>query len=167
MKKAWTRALIRVTSIPMSTQTVIRRDAADLLIDDDDREIRLFVIYASSQTVGLDGAPIQQIPLDLIEDDADGGAVARAMIEAGEVFTDEDGWLIERVDADVVPSDDMARLAECLSHADEDWDEFICLPERDCPACGGAGVISMDCCDAGMPYTLMGDCEGCASKGKL
>jgi hypothetical protein len=89
------------------------------------------------------------------------------MIEAGDVFTDEDGWLIERMDADVVPADDMARLAERLSRTAEEWDEFVCLPVGACPACGGAGVISMDCCDAGVPYTLMGDCEGCNGTGNL
>ena len=151
----------------MSTQTIIRGDAADFLIEEDEREVRLFVIFASSQSVGQGGAPLQQIPLDLVEDDADGGAVARAMIEAGEVYTDEDGWIIERVDAGIVPTDDMARLVERLSHTAEGWDEFICLPEGTCPACGGAGVISMDGCDAGSPYTLMGDCEGCAGTGKL
>ncbi|MDQ3753677.1 MAG: hypothetical protein M3371_02980 [Acidobacteriota bacterium] len=151
----------------MRTQTIICGDAADRLIDEEDREIRLFVIYASSQTVGLDGAPLQQIPLDLVEDDADGGAVARAMIEAAGVFTDEDGWIIERVDADSVPTNDMARLAERLSHTADEWDEFVCLPEGTCTACGGAGVISMDCCDAGIPYTLLGDCEGCDGTGKL
>jgi hypothetical protein len=71
------------------------------------------------------------------------------------------------VDADIVPADDMARLAERLSHAAEVWDAFICLPTGACPACGGAGVISMDCCGAGIPYALMGDCEGCAGTGNL
>jgi hypothetical protein len=32
----------------MSTQTIIRGNTADLPIDEGDREIRLFVIYASS-----------------------------------------------------------------------------------------------------------------------
>lgn len=102
----------------MSTQTIIRGDATAFLIDDD-REIKLFVIYASSQKVGIDGLPIQQIPLDLVEDDADGGAVARAMIKAGDLYTDANGWIIEHVDADVVPADDIARLAKHLAGTDE------------------------------------------------
>lgn len=128
-----------------------------LSIDDEPAETRQFVIYASSQTVDLNGRPLQEIPLDIIEDDADSGAVARAMIEASETFTADGGWVIERRDAESVPASDMALLVERLAGLD-DWDEFI---GADCQTCGDAGVV--DACEVvdGVCVAIKGDCPNC------
>ncbi len=45
----------------MSTQIEIS-DGAVWFDEDDNDNLCLFVIYASSQSVGIDGAPLQQIP---------------------------------------------------------------------------------------------------------
>lgn len=140
--------------------------AAGFILKDAETELRLVVLYASSQTVDLNGRPLQEIPLDLIELNGDGGALARAMVDASEVYTDEDGWLIEYRDADAAPSADLARLVERLGEGVV-WDEYVGLPDGCCPACGGAGFLTMDCCDDGVKVELRGDCEGCDGTGLL
>lgn len=150
----------------MNTQTKVRSDATTFTIDEHAQKIRRYVIYASSQIIGIDGAPIHQIPIDLVKDD--GTAIARAMIKAAETYTDADGWLIEYIDAKAVPAEDMARLAKRFSHVDEGWDEFISLPENVCTECGGTGFLTMIMCDGHCePYELRGDCGGCDSTGEL
>ena len=128
-----------------------------LSTDDEPVIFRQFVIYASSQAVDVNGHPLQEIPLDLVDDDEDGGAVARAMIEASETFTADDGWLIERRDAEIVPASDMALLVERLAREDE-WDEYIGV---DCQRCGDTGVV--DACEAvdGKCVAVKGDCPNC------
>ncbi|MBC7932033.1 MAG: hypothetical protein H7Z38_15860 [Rubrivivax sp.] len=140
--------------------------ASGFVLEDTETELRLVVLYASSQAVDMNGRPMQEIPLDLIELDSDGRALARAMVEASEIYTDEDGWLLEYRDADAMPSSDMALLVERLGESVV-WDEFIGLPEGCCHACGGAGFVAMDCCDDGVKYELRGDCEGCDGTGQL
>jgi len=128
-----------------------------LSIDDEPAELRQFVIYAASVIVTPSGTPVQEIPLDLIEDDEDGGAVARAMVAASELYTADDGWLIERRDAATVPTDDMRRLAERLG---DEWDEYIGV---DCQLCGDTGFVET-CGDVdGACVTMQGDCPDCGA----
>ena len=151
-------------NIPTSAKPHLTDDA-QLWIDDEPDEMRQFVIYANSQRVGPHGIVIQSIPLDLVEDDADGGAVARAMIAASEIYTADDGWTIERVDAEHVPTGDMALLVERLAKLD-DWDEFIGLPAGVCASCGGSGVQEA-CGDVDSQcITMQGDCERCLGSGR-
>lgn len=153
-----------MSNIPTSTKANLCDDAL-LYIDDEPDEVRQFVIYANSQRVGPHGIVLQSIPLDLVEDDEDGGAVARAMIAASHVYTADDGWTIERVDAERVPTGDMELLVERLAKLD-DWDEFTGLPAGVCAGCGGSGVQEA-CGDVdGQCMTMQGDCERCLGSGR-
>jgi len=49
---------------------------------------------------------------------------------------------------------------------EEKRDEFICLPEGACAACGGTGYLTMDCCADGQQYELRGDCDECDASGQ-
>jgi hypothetical protein len=138
-------------------RTKLNLTAAQLSIDDEPAEFRQFVIFASSQSVGLDGAPLQQLPLDLVEDDDDGTALARALVAASENYTAEDGWLIEYRDAADVSYGDMQLLAARLG---DEWDTYIGV---DCQSCGDTGVVEA-CGDVdGVCITIQGDCPGCST----
>lgn len=50
--------------------------------------------------------------------------------------------------------------------SEDSWDEFICLPEGACTACGGTGYLTMDCCADGEKYELRGDCDECDASGQ-
>lgn len=129
-----------------------------LPIDDEPVEFRQFVVYATSESVGIDGAPLQQIPVDLVEDDEDGGALARALVATAEQYTAADGWLIEYRDAAGVSSDDMRRLIERL--AADHWDEYIGVS---CQQCADSRVVET-CGDVdGVCITMQGDCPGCST----
>jgi hypothetical protein len=144
-------------SIPTSTQPALIGDE-HLQIDDEPADFRQFVIFATSESVGLDGAPLQEIPVELIEDDADGGALARALVATAETYTAADGWLIEYRDAAGVSTDDMRRLAERLG---DEWDEYIGV---ECQRCADSRVV--ESCDNvdGVCVTLMGDCPECGTE---
>lgn len=152
----------------MSINAKIRDDAANFLLDEDEREVRLWVIYASSQTVGLGGAPLQQIPVDLVEDNPT--ALAQALVDASELYPRADGWIIEHVDSEAVPTEDLAMLATRLSET-ETWDSFIGLPIGTCLGCGGSGIQEA-CGDVAIAYnthvcmTMQGDCERCMGSGR-
>ncbi len=129
---------------------------------------RTFVVYASSESVSIDGTPLQQIPLFLVEDkDTD---LTDALVAGGALYTNDDGWVIEYTDAATAPESDLAILAVGMPlgakwnifmppPTSDEWDEFIDLPAGTCKLCGGTGTISMECCNGGTPYTVMGDCE--------
>lgn len=152
----------------MSTQ-LTNTNEAQIHIDDEYSDIKQFVIFAESQTVGIDGIPILEIPLDLVDDDPTAKCLVRAMIEASETYTDADGWAITYKDAATVGDDDMRRLCERLQLVgiEDEWAEFVGLPDGVCIACGGAGYLVMDMCADGVKYELRGDCEGCDSTGRL
>lgn len=152
----------------MNTQ-IKNYNNVEFLSQEDEYKIKLYVIYASSQAVDYMGMPLEQIPIDFIEDDASGHGVARAMVAASEIYTAADGWSIERVDADAVSDEDMARLGRRLSE-NYVWDEYIGLPDGVCPACGGTGYLTRDefvidsdgQCEI---YEMRGDCAACDSTG--
>lgn len=126
---------------------------AGYAVEETERELRLYVIFAEGRG--------DRVPWELCEEDG----VGRAMIEAADVHGD--GWTISVQDAEVVPVADMQRLAARLSLLDS-WDEYVCLPEGDCPACGGKGYLEMDrFAPDGERYTERGDCEGCEGSGRL
>jgi hypothetical protein len=50
--------------------------------------------------------------------------------------------------------------------SEDNWDEYICLPEGACTACGGTGYLTMDCCADGQRYELRGDCDECDASGQ-
>lgn len=120
--------------------------------DEPQRELRLYVVFAEGRG--------DRVPWELC-DEAD---VGRVMVEAADACGL--GWTISVLDAAIVPSEDMQRLAARLALIQE-WDEFICLPEGSCPACGGTGFLEMDRCVDGECYTERGDCEGCDGSGRL
>ncbi|HZH91046.1 MAG TPA: hypothetical protein VEX70_10575 [Pyrinomonadaceae bacterium] len=145
-----------MSNIP--TRTQLNLNAAQLDIDDEPVEFRQFIIFATSESVGIDGAPLQQIPVELVEDDEDGGALARALVAAAEQYTAADGWLIEYRNAAGVSSDDCRRLVVRL--AAEHWDEYIGV---DCQLCADTQVVEV-CGDVeGACVTLKGDCPQCGT----
>lgn len=50
--------------------------------------------------------------------------------------------------------------------SEDNWDEYIGLPEGVCTACGGTGYLTMDCCADGEKYELHGDCDECDASGQ-
>lgn len=140
-----------MSNIPTSTQPNPSSGWVD--INDQPVAFRQFVVFASSQAVGLDGAPLQQIPIDIVEDNAD--ELARIMVAASENYTADDGWVIEYQDAESVPSVLLVQLTERLA---EHWDEFIGVA---CQMCGDAGVVET-CGDVdGECIAMQGDCPQC------
>jgi hypothetical protein len=134
-------------------QALADAGAVGLIEDEPQQELRLYVVFAEGRG--------DRLPWELC-DEADVGQV---MVQAAETLGS--GWTISVLDADVVPSEDMQRLAARLALIQE-WDEFICLPEGVCSACGGTGYLEMDqCSPEGVCYTERGDCEGCDGSGRL
>lgn len=126
---------------------------AGYAVEPDDRELRLYVVFAEGRG--------DRIPWEICEETG----VGRAMMEAANACGD--GWTISVLDAEVVPTADMQRLAMRLSLL-ESWDEYVGLPEGACTACGGKGFLEMDrCTPAGEMYVERGDCDGCDSTGRL
>ncbi len=126
---------------------------AGYAVEETERELRLYVVFAEGHG--------DRVPWELCEEEG----VGRAMMEAANAYGD--GWTISVLDAEVVPTADMQRLAMRLSILDT-WDEFVGLPEGACTACGGRGYLEMDrCTPAGEMYVERGDCDGCDSTGRL
>lgn len=132
-----------------------------------------FVVYATSEAVDSEGSPIRKIPLCLVDDEN----LIEAMVSAGGIYTDE--WIIEYTDAAGVSERDLAVLKIGIPEGapwnvfmpapptGTEWDEFICLPEGVCTACGGTGYVSMSCCAGGEKYVQYGDCDACEGDGTI
>ncbi len=150
----------------MSTQTKPRTFLGNFLSDG--YKIKQFVVYASSETVSMDGTPLQEIPLFLIEDSDDRSVLARAMVDASNEFPACDGWIIEYRDAETVPDEDFIKLCVRLNtQAENEWAEFIDLPDGTCSACGGTGYVTMCiCAHDGTQFEMHGDCDACDSSGE-
>lgn len=150
----------------MSTQTKPQTFLGNFLAGDG-YKIKQFMVYASSETVSMDGTPLQEIPLFLVEDSDDGSVLARAMVKASNEFTAIDGWIIEYRDAETVPDEDFIKLCIRLNtKAEDEWAEFVDLPDGTCDKCGGTGYVTMCvCADDGTRFELFGDCDACDSSG--
>jgi len=142
-----------MSNIPTSTQPNLSSGWID--INDQPVEFRQFVIFASSMAVDLNGKPLQEIPLDIVEENSD--EMARMMVYASETYTADDGWIIEYRDAQGVSFGDMMRLTERLA---EHWDEYIGVS---CQLCADSHVVET-CGDVdGVCITMQGDCPHCGT----